>query len=256
MTVLVQLSDFHVGSDEGGDPVSDLRSAVAAVRAMRPGPDAVLVSGDLVEHGSPDEYAIVREALGPLAMPVHVLPGNHDDREALRAAFATAQPAATTPVTGRAPYRYATRVGALALVACDSTRPGRPDGALDDDSLEWLAQALTVASPGPAIVAMHHPPITIGMPVLDAMGIQARDRGALATLLASFPNVVRVVAGHVHMATFGRLGSHQVSTCPSTWRHGPALEIGATDLTMRSAPAGLLVHALGDGGLVTHVQPL
>ena len=252
MTVLVQLSDFHVGSGEGGDPLSDLRSAVAAVRAMRPEPDAVLISGDLVEHGSPDEYAIVREALEPLVMPVHVLPGNHDDREALRAAFPTARPAAAA----RAPYRYATRVGPLELVACDTSRAGRPDGALDGDTLEWLAHALAAAAPGPPIGARHHPPIAIGMPVLDAMGLEERDRGALETLLASFPNVVGVVAGHVHMAALGRLGSHPVSTCPSTWRHGPALEIGGADLTMRSAPAGLLVHVLVDGRLVTHVQPL
>ena len=86
--ILAQLSDPHVlvGPGDRGSAES-LAAGVAAVLALRPRPDAVLVSGDLADTASAAEYERVRELLAPLPMPVHVLPGNHDDRDALRAHF-------------------------------------------------------------------------------------------------------------------------------------------------------------------------
>ena len=42
---------------------------------------------DFVDKGEPAEYDHLRALLAPLAMPVFVIPGNHDSREPLRAAF-------------------------------------------------------------------------------------------------------------------------------------------------------------------------
>ena len=86
--ILAQLSDPHVLVGPGGrGSAASLAAGVAAVLALRPRPDAVLVSGDLADTASAAEYERVRELLAPLPMPVHVLPGNHDDRDALRAHF-------------------------------------------------------------------------------------------------------------------------------------------------------------------------
>ena len=119
--MIVQLSDFHVGATGGSDPVADARDAVRAVLELRPRPTAVLVSGDLADHGSPDEYLTVRDLLDALPLPVHVLPGNHDAREALRAAF----PVAGGPAD---PYRWSAASGGLRVVGCDTALPGRDDG--------------------------------------------------------------------------------------------------------------------------------
>ena len=51
----------------------------------------MLLTGDLTETGDPRAYARLRELLAPLAMDVHPIPGNHDDRDALREAFADLQ---------------------------------------------------------------------------------------------------------------------------------------------------------------------
>src|SRR5205085_7147899 len=121
VSVLVQLSDphLHVGGDDRG-AARALEAAVAAVLALRPAPDAVLVSGDLGDAGSPDEYARARELLAPLPMPVHVLPGNHDDADALADAFGM-----------RAPY--GTTLAGTRLVVCDTTVRGRVEGSLDGE---------------------------------------------------------------------------------------------------------------------------
>jgi 3',5'-cyclic-AMP phosphodiesterase len=234
--MLAQLSDPHVQDD---DSAAALAAAVRSVLDVRPLPDAVLVSGDLAEHGTAAEYERVRELLAPLPMPVHVLAGNHDDHEALSEAFGT-------------PARYTAEVGELVLVACHTPLAGRMDGRLD---LDWLESELQAARGRPVVIAMHHPPLLTGMPVLDDIGLPAAERAALGELLARFPDVRRVVAGHVHRTAFGVLGGCGVVTAPSTNLQA-RLEIGARAFDFRPEPPGFLVHVELGGELVSHVQPL
>ena len=105
--LLAQLTDLHLGasSPAGDDPAVAVAAAVAAVDELRPRPDAVLITGDLTEHGDRTEYARAAALLAGLPAPVHVLPGNHDDRDALRAAFpldatSDASPGSSEPANG------------------------------------------------------------------------------------------------------------------------------------------------------------
>lgn len=240
MTILAQLSDLHLhatGDDRGA--AQALRTAVAELLALRPVPDAVLVSGDLGERGDAAEYALARALLGPLPMPVHVLAGNHDDHEALSEAFGT-------------PVRYTVAVGEVALVACHTPLPGRMEGRLD---LEWLEAELEAARGGPVVIAMHHPPLLTGIPVLDDIGLPAEQRAGLTELLARFPNVRRVVAGHVHRTAFGVLGGCGVVTAPSTNLQA-RLEIGARAFDFVPEPPGFLLHVELGGELVSHLQAI
>jgi Icc protein len=248
--VIVQLSDPHIGSDTG-DPETDLRAAVAAVAALRPAPDAVLVSGDVAEHATREEYERASALLAPLRMPIHVLVGNHDDRDALRAAFPPPQ-----PLGSGAPQRFAVRCGPLRLVACDTVQPDRDDGRVDAEQREWLERELAADTATPTIVAMHHPPFVIGMPALDRIGMHEDDRRALGALLGRFSHVQRVVTGHVHLAAAGQAGGCSVLTCPSTWRMRPRLEPTDERLVFTEQPAGFALHTLVGGTLVSHVQPL
>jgi 3',5'-cyclic AMP phosphodiesterase CpdA len=242
-TLLAQLSDPHiiVGPRDRGSAAA-LEATVRAVLALRPSPAAVLVTGDVADTGAGDEYARARELLAPLPMPMHVLPGNHDDREALSACFG-------------APPQQTVRCGEVRVVLCDTIRPGHDDGALDGGRLEWLDAELAADPSTPTVVAMHHPPLTIGLPVLDAIGIAERDRAALAALLARSPQVRRVVAGHVHRTAFGTLGGCPVVACTSCHEQA-RLEIGATELSFVDEPPAFALHALLDGELVSHIQPI
>lgn len=251
-TLLAQLSDPHmrVGAGDRGSATA-LSAAVRAVLALRPLPEAVLVTGDIADTGATSEYERARELLAPLSMPVHVLAGNHDDRDALRDQFPEVPPANGSG----APMQYTARVGDLRIVACDTTRPGRDDGALDGGRLEWLEAQLLADRQTPTVVAMHHPPVTVGLPVLDAIGLPEGDRRALAELLGRAPHVRRVVAGHVHRTAFGALGGCGVLACTSSHEQA-RLEIGAPELTFVDEPAAFALHAAVDGGLVSHVQPI
>lgn len=251
--VLAQLSDPHVGAADG-DPERDLAAAVGALLALHRPPDAVLVSGDLAEHATAAEYAAVRTLLAALPMPVHVLAGNHDDRDELRAAFPP--PAESPRLAAGALQRYSVRCGDLRLVACDSTVPGRDGGCFDDERCDWLARALGADMRTPTIVALHHPPFPIGIPVLDRIGLPAADRRAMGALLERFPQVVRVVCGHVHLGVAGRAGRCGALACPSTWRPHPELDLEAQELTFVDGPAGFALHALCGGELASHVRAL
>lgn len=241
--MLAQITDPHVGIEPAAD--ARLAAAVAEVRALAQAPDGVLVSGDLAADGRPEEYARVRELLGGLPGAVHVLAGNHDVRAGLREAFGV-------PGAPDDPIRYAARCGPLRLVACDTTVPGHHHGELD---LDWLGAQLAADRATPTIVAMHHPPMLLGIPVMDELALRAQDRAGLAALLRGAPHVRRVVCGHVHRTSVGSVGGCPVLTVSSTeMQH--RLDLAAREFDLVAEPPDVAVHVLVEGELVSHVQPV
>jgi 3',5'-cyclic-AMP phosphodiesterase len=247
--LLLQITDTHIGGDWGGeDPVAGLRAVVQDVQALPDPPDALILTGDLTEHGTGDEYATVRELTSPIPGPRHVLPGNHDDRGAIRAAFDLDGDASD-------PVRYAIDLGSLRLVAVDTTIPGSDAGQLDADTLAWLDAELARGPERTTLLAMHHPPIATGIGAWDAIGLAAGDREALARVLERHPQVKRVVAGHVHQSSTAALAGRPVLTVPSTYVQAH-LDFTASKLTLGPGPRGYAVHAVVDGEIVSYVRTL
>src|SRR5690349_17701159 len=114
------------------DTAAYLERAVAHVLKLDPRPDVAILSGDLVEGGKPEEYQRLRRLIAPLPMPAYVIPGNHDAREPMRAAFADK---GYLPVSG--PLQYAVDDGPVRLIALDTLVDGKPHGALGEAQLAW-----------------------------------------------------------------------------------------------------------------------
>ncbi|MFG6487528.1 metallophosphoesterase [Roseateles sp. BYS78W] len=259
--LLVQLSDTHIthpGRLISGrvDTAAALRHAVERVLQLQPRPVAVLISGDLVDAGHPAEYAQLRELLQPLidaALPLALAPGNHDARAPLQAAFA-GLPGVHCGEPGATAIQYALDLpGPLRLVVLDSLQDGRPDGGLDDARLVDT-HALLSARPGvPTVVALHHPPHATGLAVMDTMSLQ-RGLAGFEALIASHPQVQRVVCGHLHRMTLGRIAHASVVSAPST-AHQIALQLAPdAPLGLALEVPGWLVHAWGPGlALCTHL---
>jgi 3',5'-cyclic-AMP phosphodiesterase len=248
--LVAQISDPHVGADwKGEDPLPGLRAVADVVAGLPNRPDAVLVSGDLSEHGSPAEYAAVREALEPIGAPVHVIAGNHDDRATLRAAF-------ELPGDDAGPVQWAADLGPLRLVGLDTTIPGADGGVLDAHCLRWLDAELARAPDQPTLLAMHHPPMATGVGPWDAIGLPPDDRTALARVLERHAQVRRVVAGHVHQTITAAIAGRPVLAIASTYMQA-RLNFSATEIELAPGePPGFAVHALVGREIVSYVRTL
>ena len=163
---------------------------------MRPQPDALLVTGDLADHAADLEYERVDELLAPLRAPAYVLPGNHDDRGALRRHFGL-------PGADAEPVCYSVDLGPLRLVVVDSTLPGKDAGALDDERITWLEGVLAASPEQPTLIAMHHPPLVTGVPAWDEIGLADASRLLLGEVVQRHRQVRRIVAGHLHRTIAG-----------------------------------------------------
>lgn len=196
--LIAHISDFHVFADAPEtslvrlDAADAARKVVTDIASHQPKFDAVIFTGDLTDGGSAADYALVKEILAPLDIPVFVVPGNHDDRVQLRAAFEDDLP------FGQGPYlNYAARLGDLRLLALDTLVEGRVHGALDPSQLDWLADELATQLPEPTLIVMHHPPFPSGVVTLDAMALtDGHDR--FKDLVATYDAPLFILAGHIH----------------------------------------------------------
>lgn len=248
--LLCQISDPHIvreGSLAYGrvDTPAMLERALRQIAAQDPAPDALVITGDLTDHGEPAEYALLAELLAPLTIPVYLLAGNHDERGALQAAFP--QHAWMRGEDGL--VQYVIEEHELRLVALDTTVPGRPGGELCSERLQWLDRVLA-QSDRPTIVAQHHPPLAAGLSIMDRMTLA--NPADEAAVIARHPQVERVIAGHYHRAFEARFAGTIASVCPSTAQQ-LMLMLGA-DAPMRITfePPGYLLHRWDGRTLVTH----
>lgn len=251
--LLAQLSDLHLGAAwEGVDPEPRLERVIEAVRGLPNPVDAVLVSGDVTADGTPAQCQSARRLLERFEVPVHVLPGNHDDRRSLREAFAL-------PGEGDEPIDYSVEVGELRLVILDSNVPGRDPGAFDPEQLAWLDAELGRRPQRPTILAMHHPPLATGVPEWDAINLLPPERAALAEVVARHPQVRAIVGGHLHRVMASALASSPVLSVPSTYLqvlpdYDPE-DFEGEDVVW-TGPPGFALHALLDGELSSQVELL
>jgi 3',5'-cyclic-AMP phosphodiesterase len=246
--LVVQLSDPHIGAEWGGDldPVARLAETVAAVCVLERSPDAVLISGDLADNATDTEYEQVRELVAPIDAPLYVLPGNHDDRAALRRHF-------DLPGKEGDPVQYAVRLGPLRLVALDSTRPGDDAGELRGERLAWFEAALAAEPTIPTVVALHHAPFMTGIPDFDDVALAAGDQQALGEVVGGHPHVQAILAGHLHLAVVSELGGRSVRVAPSTYVQFE-LDFDPQEIRVSAEPPGFVVHAWLDGELVSYVR--
>jgi 3',5'-cyclic-AMP phosphodiesterase len=208
---LIQISDLHIGPPAGTernpvDTLDVLGRALAAVEQAGVRPTAVLFTGDLVEHGAPDEYrrlrALVEPALARIGSPAVYVAGNHDDRAALRAQLLGVAPDA-------GPLDGVHRFGELRIIVLDSTVPGFGYGELRPGQLSWLRDELAQPAPGGTVLALHHPPLPSLSPFTSSIELQNREE--LAAAIAG-TDVRVVLAGHTHVVSAGVLAGIPVWT--------------------------------------------
>jgi 3',5'-cyclic AMP phosphodiesterase CpdA len=254
MAVFAQITDLHLrprgAAALGRVEVNTFAArAVAALRALRPVPDVVLVTGDITDFGEPAAYDVALRLFRTLAMPVLVMPGNHDARNAFRDAFDG------WPGIGGADSErlcYLVDGKDAAVVVLDTLVEGEAHGNLGREQLDWLDQTLGGIAGKPTLIALHHPPMTTGIVHMDRIGL--RDAGELGAVVAAHGHVKRIVCGHLHRHIVGRL-AHVPAICIPGVAHQVVLDLDpAAPAQFVMEPPAYALHMLtADNDFASHL---
>ena len=204
MTMLIQITDTHIlppGEVLYGsiDTAKHLKATVRSINRMRPIPDVVLITGDLVDRSEKVAYQQFIDLIKPLKMPVHVIPGNHDDPQMMSEAFDGTPYFPASDDT----FQYAIEDLPFRVLALNSYSDGTELPEFGEERLSWLQHQLS-QSDKPVLIAIHHPPMTTGIELID-MGGSEWFQG-LKSVLAEHDQVKLVICGHCHADLCGRIG--------------------------------------------------
>ncbi|WP_307823185.1 metallophosphoesterase [Microbacterium sp. KRD172] len=228
----MHISDTHLPGERsplygsGTDADSNLSLMLDRLVASGLKPDALLMTGDLTDHGDASAYrrlrALVEPAAAALQCEIVWAAGNHDDRATMRTALLDGSDA----VADDAPITEVRWFGDMRVIVLDSSVPGAHWGELDDAQLSWLAAELSVAAPAGTLLLTHHPPLPT---VLDlAVTVELRDQSRLASVLRG-TDVRAILSGHVHHPSFGTFAGIPVAVASSSaYGQDLAQPVGAT----------------------------
>jgi 3',5'-cyclic AMP phosphodiesterase CpdA len=254
--LIAQITDLHVVASNQfyfGRVAAhaQLQQAIAHINALTPRPDVVLASGDLTDHGTAEEYAVLRDLLRALIPPVYLIPGNHDHRDVFLEAFADH---AYLPRPGAPFAQYAIEEHPVRLIGLDTTIPGRGQGLLCAERLAWLDQTLCAAPHRPTLIFMHHPPFRTGLRVADALGLYGGRQ--MEAIVVRHHQVKLVACGHVHRSIQVAWGGTMACTIPSTTSVQAALDLREAIRTNAVIePPAVQLHLFDPGyGLISHLS--
>ncbi len=247
---IVHISDLHflrkgVLSFGKVDTHAHLERCIEAIHAFEPAPDIVLITGDLTNDGDLQTYRALSARLDELCQPYYPIPGNHDDRELIRAAFP-----AINQLSPAGPLHYAIEDWPVRILALDSSVDGKPYGRLGEAQLDWLSRTLVADRNKPTLVMLHHPPFKTGIGHMDWSML--RDGEALGAIVQGHPQVERILCGHVHRAIQTRFAG-TIAQIPPGIAHQVKLTLGEGRGPWNMEPPSFLLHRWNEeSGLVTH----
>jgi len=242
LTVIAHLSDPHL--DGSPQRVRRLRAVLAQIAGLE-SVDAVLLTGDLADHGRAAEYEQLFVEL-PSEIPSLLVPGNHDLSQALLDGMSA---------VGRRPtLNDSLDLADVRLIGLDSHIDHKGGGQLGEATLAYAEEKISTA-PGDVILALHHPPVRIGHPVMDSIALANGD--ALAALIAGHPNVIGLLTGHLHRALTTTFADVPLLGAPGV---ASTLLLGATPelLLDGDAAPGFALHRVQEGCLQStfhHLSP-
>ncbi len=252
MLRFIHISDSHISTPSftnyGHASYPSLEAVVKAINALSFEVDFVLHTGDVVQDGAPEEYALAKTLLQQLRFPIHYVNGNHDDSDLLQREL----------VGLKAPqqrYDYTFSMRGVQFAVFDSADRRSHTGNLTDQQLDAL-RSLCTPTGAPLILVLHHPPLPLDAPWIDR-GWSVPGRPPFGTMLlenwqafqaAIAPARQRlrgVFFGHIHHAhqvwhrgilhcaapsTFGQLASHPEQHTPQpTPEQPPAFNVVSLD---------------------------
>ena len=243
-TTTLQFTDLHLQADPA-DELRGVRTHDTFVRVLQSARDwaqenaraddgePILLTGDLAHDGRPETYKRLRDLLGDWLSRCHLIPGNHDNREAIRAVFPEV-------VADDADFiSFSVDAAGWRLVGLDSLVEGETYGKIARQQLDWLERQLSQHPDQPTMLFLHHPPFPVQSAWLDRIALRNPDE--LLEIVSSQPQVRVISAGHVHQEFSNMVDGLQMLTSPST---GVQFLPQSDELVIHPAPPGFRVFQL------------
>jgi Icc protein len=215
LMLIAHITDTHI-VDKGDHYLSEpstqvaerLAKAISYLNDLNPLPDAVLLTGDVTDHGSPAAYSRFKELIAFLRPPLYIMPGNHDRRENMRAALSEYP---YIPATGF--IHYAIEEYPLRLICLDTLVEGEDYGLICQERLAWLKKTLEEEPAKPTLVFMHHPPVKTGTKLFDEIICMVPQE--FEDLIREFKNILGILSGHYHHLCISSFGGKPCLIAPS-----------------------------------------
>ncbi|MBN9307789.1 metallophosphoesterase, partial [Devosia sp.] len=185
------------------DTGARLEAAVDNVIARYGDADFCILAGDLADLGHTAAYERLQRIIERMPIPVHITLGNHDDRSTFLDVFGAGHAADTgkvDKVIDSKGYR---------VIVLDSAEPGRVDGVLEAEQIDWLKARLAEAADRPVIVVLHHNANALHIASDD---IRILEPDAFIEALKTHPDIRQVIAGHVHLTSTANYRGLQFTT--------------------------------------------
>ncbi|MGI9401931.1 MAG: metallophosphoesterase [Rhizobiaceae bacterium] len=226
--IIAQISDTHIALDtpDADQRILDFERTISNINGLDPPPDMVIHTGDIVQNGRLDEYALAAEVLQKAMAPVFVMVGNKDERSNFRSVFSSAS--YLTPENEF--VAYSIEDFAVRIIVLDTLNPGSNKGNFCEKRIANLTEMLNADTNKPVAIFAHHPPFLVseGPDPLHFESIEIMER--FRHELLRYTLIKSIFCGHVHRGVAGYVGNIPVLVMPSiatTLRRGdypPELE--------------------------------
>ncbi|HEX9968608.1 MAG TPA: metallophosphoesterase family protein [Acidimicrobiales bacterium] len=221
-------------AEPGEPPYPEVMNGEAVAEIEAAGVDAVIAKGDLTTKGTKEELDAFFACYGRLGGLRAVL-GNHDGYGGL--------------VLDTPPY-FTVEVPGLTVAVLDTVDPGRAQGRIGAEQLEWL-DTVAAEADGMVLVLGHHHCWDPGSRTREPtyFGINPADSERLVEVVARRGSVVGYAAGHTHRNRVRRFAAtgdvpwievSSVKDFPGGWAEYRVYEGGVLQVFRRvSTPAAL-----------------
>lgn len=242
------LADTHVAADKGAvlrdvKMAENLAKVWAEVREAKPA--AALIHGDIAMlDGKAGDYQTVADLLvpgGQVALPLHFMLGNHDDRGPFRSVL---KDQSASPIDSKhVAMLDAGPVNWLMLDSLDGVN--KTPGKLGPEQLAWLTKLLDEHADKPAIISVHHNPLWPPKDDPNFKNGALTDTEALFAILQPRKHVKAVCFGHTHdWSVKEREGIHLVNLPPVAYVFGKGKANGWVRADLTASGMTLTLSAL------------
>jgi len=224
----IQLSDAHIGGGlesryppfgdsgmefllDGVAPTPRVERALREVSAFRPPPEFVVITGDMTDHGQPDELESFLKLLPRGVPPIYLVRGNHEWSLAPLLRATESLPYVDATRMAETGFCYSFDVAGVHHVVLDSEYIAESDA-----ELAWFGGDLAAHGDMPVVVFNHRNLAPVGYPPADwTEGFMQPRAGELLAAMRRHGAATWCMGGHVHANTWQALGDTNLVTLSS-----------------------------------------